>query len=329
MENNNVKDFIIEFFKDAKIDEDKGVLTISEVHKDFEDFIGKKSPYKLVFDFDLHNKHKDSELIMQGSYFLLAIKDYLSDKGLTSLQKININPELSKIRKLGKFKDSDIKQSGFEYLSEMTFMSVYQYLNEKKQSTNKFLFKGRETIDLDIKNLKVQEGNKEEISIIDLNETYKLAKNKLNFCTNREIKNIKPILKEKLDKELERVKEHYHKQIKEKDEELDRCLEKIVGLKNKLKHTYYERDIRILNRLIKESMERLEKLKQKSYRERLRAEEEFHTNDVIEKHVLSIKNKLINTTIYYYPIYEITTTSKEKTKKIMYNPLFDEEKKDH
>ena len=100
MEKDNTKDFIIEFFKSAKINEEKGLLTISEVDKDFENFLGKKSPYKLVFDIELHNKHKDSELIMQGSYFLLAIKDYLSDKGLTSIQKIIINPNFSKEKKL-------------------------------------------------------------------------------------------------------------------------------------------------------------------------------------------------------------------------------------
>src|SRR3989338_3740648 len=97
---NNSKEFILEFFKGSKIKDEKGVLTISEVHKDFEDFIGKKSPYKLVFDFNLHNKFKDSELIVQGSYFLLVIRDYLSDKGQTSLLKINIKPNLLDIKKL-------------------------------------------------------------------------------------------------------------------------------------------------------------------------------------------------------------------------------------
>jgi len=131
----NPKDFILEFFKDCKINDKEGVLTISEVPRDFEEFIGKKTPYKLVFDFNLHAKVKDSELVIQGSYFLLGIRDYLRNKGQTSLLKLDIKPdllELSKNPKLKNYKILEIKPGDYNFLSEFSFLSIYQYLNEKK-----------------------------------------------------------------------------------------------------------------------------------------------------------------------------------------------------
>ena len=76
--------------------------------------------------------------------------------------------------------------------------------------------------------------------------------------------------------------------------------------------------------MIRESEERLEMLKKRSYHERLKIEEEFHIKDEIEKHALSIKNSLINVTIYYYPIFELTTTLNGKKKILSYDPILEE-----
>lgn len=320
------KEFLLEFFKDSRIKDEKGILNISEVPIDFEEFVGKKSPYKFVFDINLHNKVRDSELIMQGSYFLLAIRNYLSDKGQTSLLKINIKPdlkELSKNPKLKKYKILEIKEST-SFLYEFLFLSTYQYLNDKKQSTNSVLIKDKEFLDIDITKFKTQKGNGEDIAVLGPLESYQTAKKILDEKVSKEIKPIKLILKEKLEKELFRVKDHYFKQIKEKDEEVETCANKIKMLQSKLRHTSYERDISILKRMIMESKERLEMLKKKSYRERLRAEEIFHINDEVEKHVLSIKNVLINTTVLYYPVYNVQVSNKGKKVVLKYDPVLDE-----
>ncbi|MCX6741666.1 MAG: hypothetical protein NTX24_00625 [Candidatus Pacearchaeota archaeon] len=320
----NPKDFILEFFKDCKINDKEGVLTISEVPRDFEEFIGKKPPYKLVFDFNLHAKVKDSELVIQGSYFLLGIRDYLRNKGQTSLLKLDIKPdllELSKNPKLKNYKILEIKPGDYNFLSEFSFLSIYQYLNEKKQTIIKFLVKDREILDWDIHKFKTHDGNKEEIPFMDLKEPYNLAKKRLDMWVNKEIKVVKYALNAKLSKELNRIKDHYSKQIKEKDEEVERCKEKIKLLESKLKHTYYDRDINILKRTIQESKARLEMLQKRSYQERLNAEEIFHINDEIEKHALSIKNILINTTLCYYPVYNILILSKGKKISKKYDPV--------
>jgi hypothetical protein len=320
------KELIREFFKEAVIKEEGGMLTISEVWKDFENFIGKPAPYRLVFDIESHNKIPDSELIMQGSYFLLAIRDYLADKGLTSKLRIITRPNLSESKALKKLRVIETREEGFGYFQEFSFHKTYQYLNVKKQSISKYLMNQGEIIDLDIKRFKTQEA-KDEISTMDLEKSYNIAKKRLSADISKEVRTIKPALREKLEGELARVRGHYKKQIKEKDEELARCEEKIKTLRSKLKHTYYDRDIRILNMQIRESEERLEGLKQKSYKKRLEAEESFHITDITEKHVLAIKNHLMNITIYYYPKYRVSAMTGRKKVSLIYDPIFDTVKK--
>ena len=76
--------------------------------------------------------------------------------------------------------------------------------------------------------------------------------------------------------------------------------------------------------MIRESKERLEMLKKKGYKERLLVEEKFHLNDEVEKHVLAIKNNLINITVIYYPVLEIFVSSKGKKKSLKYDPVLRE-----
>lgn len=321
---NNQKEFILEFFKDCKIQEKGGALIINGVPKDFEEFFGKKSPYKLVFDLDSYSKIKDSELVTQGSYLLIAIKDYLSNKGQTSLLKLDIKLELSKKDK--RFKSIKIinsEQETFGFLSEFYFLSIYQYLNEKKQIINKFLLKDEKIIDLNLNKFKISKGNKEKIPNINLKKQYDVVKKKLNLQVSKEMKKVRSTLNIKLEKELSRIKSYYHNQIKEKDEEIEKCEEKIKLLENKVKHTFYDRDIDTFNRMIRESKARLEMLQRKNYKQRLLAEESFHVNDEVEKYVLSIKNNLINSTVYYYPIYKLTILKKGKKSVIKYDPVFD------
>jgi len=291
MKNENTsKKFLLEFFKDSDIEDKEGVLTINNASEDFEKFIGKKSPYKFVFDIYTHNKINNSDLIMQGSYFLLAIRDYLENKGQTSLVKIQAIPSKSVLSKL----------KGERKFYEFSFITTYQYLNDKKQSLNKFFIKDEKILDIDVSKFKTHKGNKEDIKDFDPSEDYQIAKKKLHEKVSAEIKPIKSVLKKKLERELTRIKDHYAKQIKEKDDEVDSCVNKIKLLQSKLRHTSYERDRNIIMRLIRESHERLKMLKKRSYKERLKVEEEFHIKDEVEKHALSIKNTLINITAYYF-----------------------------
>jgi hypothetical protein len=327
--NSDSKNFILEFFKNAKISDKNNVLTITDVASDFEDFLGKKAPYTLVFDFDTHNKVEDSELIMKGSYFLLAIRDYMRMHGQTSLLKMDLTfskPNLKKNIRLGNCILQDVEEkSGYHYFPEFTFLSICQYLNEKQQFTSKIQIKEGQVLSIDTTKLKA--GKKEDLKYVNVDKEYQFARSKLKDLINKEAKDLKSSLREKLEKELKRVKAYYGNQIKEKDEEVERCVDKIKLLESELKHTYYDRDISILKRKIREYGVILEKLKEKDLKTRLKQEEDFHINDEMDKHILSINNTLLNVSIIYYPSLTYSLFLKKdkkhlgKTIELGYDPL--------
>ena len=324
-----IKKFILDFFEGSKIQEQKGVLIIKNAKHDFEEFVGKKAPYRLVFDFEKHNKVENSELITQGSYFLSAIRDYMFDKGQTSLLKLSFPPKKLEIEehvRLGDYELVSVKKDNkYRLFQRFTFLSSCQYLNEKKQFMKDILVKDGKILELDLGKLTV--GRKADIGDVNVNHEYDLAVIRLANIIREETKEIKSSLRKKLRKELERVKAYYSDQIKEKDEEIERCQEKIKSLGSKLRHTFYERDADILKMNIRESKERLEKLKKQGYLKRLKIEEEFHVTDETNKHALLIDNHLMNLSIIYYPLEVLTLTLQgkgvKKSVQMTYDPLFD------
>lgn len=323
------KKFILDFFEGSNIHERNDVLTINDVPSDFEDFVGKKGPYKLVFNFEKHNKVANSELITKGSYFLSSIRDYLLDKGQTSLLKLDIPSKKLDINdyvKFGNCKLIDVKKTkGYGFLPKFTFLSSCQYLNEKKQIIKSIFVKDGKVIDLNLEKLK--EGQKTDIGDVDVSGDYDIAMIKFVNIIKEETKEVKVSLRRKLRNELERIEDYYSSQIKEKDEEIERCKEKIKSFTSKLRHTFYDRDADILKMNIREYKERLEKLKKRSYASRLKAEEKFHIADETNKHALLIDNHLMNTSIIYYPIDVFTLVCKrngvKRSVQLNYDSLFE------
>jgi len=326
---NNTKELMLEFFKGSNIEDKNGVLTINNAPKSFEDFIGKKAPYVLVFDFDKHNKLADSELIVKGSYFLSAIRDYMRTKGQTTLVKMNIKFEEPKIQSigLGNCKIIEVnKKEGYSFIPEFTFLSICQYLNDKKQFMNKIRIKDGNILDMNLG--KLTRGDAADIGEVEVFNEYKAAKIKLQEMISEKTKEIRYNLSIKLEKELKRIKEYYGNQIKESDEEVERCLEKIKLLEAKFKHTYFDREALILKRMIREYNDRLVKLKEQGHKERLKKEELFHVNDELDKYALSVNHSLANINLIYYK--NCTYTLKLKSSKsdsikileIVYDPFF-------
>ena len=330
----NNKDLILEFFKDYKPIKKNNIITIPKASKEFEEIFGKKAPYKLVFSLNKYNVTHGSELITMGSYFLSSMKESMKNKGQTSLIKLNVKIPHSILNNipLGNCSISKSQEKkDYNYLNEFTFFSDYQALNENKQFFKKYLMKDSITLDSDLIKFKILKSNPKEIPSLDLLKPYNLAKNNFKKFVYKDTKDIRIKLKEKLKTELKRIKEYYLNQIKEKDDEIETCKKKINNLKNDFKHTFYERDKNTIKRNIKDSEERLVKLSTKGYKERLKEEEEFHFKDEINKHSLVIENKLVNVTIFYYPIITFTLSltknnSKEISKsiEISYDPLFEE-----
>ncbi|MBR9703876.1 hypothetical protein GOV12_00555 [Candidatus Pacearchaeota archaeon] len=322
MEINNKK-LIKDYFKDYKVIEKNNVLTIPEAPSDFEEIFGMKAPYKLVFSLNNYKIIPNSELITRGSYFLSSIRDSMEGKGQTSLVKLNVKIPLLKVDDLLIGNCSILKKeikNSYKCIIEFTFFSNSHALNEKKQFFKKYLINmyDDEILDIDINKYKFLKSNKDEIPQLDINKQYKIAKNNFLKYLNEDIKDIKIKLKGKLKTEILRIKEYYSHQIKEKDEEILICKNKINNLKKDLKHTTYERDINTIKRNIRDSETRFEMLKKQGYKERLKEEEKFHFKDEIDKHTLIIENKLVNASIYYYPSVKYLLTvgqiGKNKTK---------------
>src|SRR3989338_8954006 len=116
MKNQELFDFSLEFFKSLNCSvsvKDLNRIVVNKVPYDFETFVGKKTPYSLVFDTETHAQVENSELMTKGSYFLKAMRDYMQDKAQTTLLKLNIEveeptKEIKKDLKFGNCKPSDI-----------------------------------------------------------------------------------------------------------------------------------------------------------------------------------------------------------------------------
>jgi hypothetical protein len=329
----NNKKLILEFFKEYTPSEKNGILIIPKAPNEFEEIFGKKAPYKLVFSLNKHNEVKGSEFITQGSYFLSSMKAYMYDKGQTSLIKLNIKTPLKIIDEIKtKQKITKITQSiSYAILPEFTLFSNAHALNERKQVLKSYLIKDKKILDLDLTKFKFLKSDPKELHELDIQKQYHLAKEDFKRYLHDNVKDIKIKLKEKLETELERINVYYANQIKEKDDEIITCKKKIKTLKSNLRHTFYERDADILRRNISESEERCKMLEKRGYKKRLEEEEEFHLRDEINKHALVIENKLVNITIFYYPIttFSLTLekdkkTDKQRTIEVSYDPLFKE-----
>lgn len=332
----SIQEFTLEFFKNlnCKINERKGVFTISNVPRDFETFVGKYSPYILVFDLEKHKEIENSEIMVKGSYILTAIRDYLRNKGQTNLFKLNIkikepSQEIKKDLKFNNCKLGDItKKQVFETLSRFTFFSNCQYLNEKQQFINSIYTMNNKLLDLNLDEYEIIEGNKDEIEVKNTTPEYIIAKFKLSDKIKKDISEMKELLKEKLNKRVNVLRELYRHQIKEKDEELEKYEEKVKISESELEHAYYDNDIKSLKNKIKKYKEYIDRLKKEGYQERLSKEEEFHVQDEIDKHSLIINNNLINISIFYYPSFlfvaQIKKDNTERDLNLSYNPILEE-----
>ena len=329
----DMKKFILDFFKFLKcnIIEKENFIKINKAPKDFEDFLGKEAPYTLVFDQEQLEIIENSELITKGSYFLASIRDYLEDKGQTTILKLMIpivNPD-KEIKKGINFNRCKLikvgEKEGRKYLTKFTFFSSCQYLNEKKQFISPIFITNNNVLNLDLEKYDFQEGDKNDLEIKDLQDSYNVAKDELNNIVKKEIRETKSILNEKLDKELTRLNNLYAKQIDEKDEELEKYEEKVAIFKGQLEHAYYDKDIIALKNNIKKYQDYVECLKKEGYKERLKIKESFYIQDEIDKHGLKIDNNLINLSIIHYPAFMFSLSLKkgeiEKTLKISYDSL--------
>jgi hypothetical protein len=193
------------------------------------------------------------------------------------------------------------KKEIMDYIYRFTFLSEMQYLNNKEQIFNEIYVKGDDVIDINLEGLNILEGSSKDINYKDVDYSYSLAKNFLRHKTKNSVEKLSAKLKDKLEKEISRIMVLYNSQ----EEEIK---EKIEKLKNNLENALKEKDKKKASKIEIEINEFSEKLN-----DRVRiAERDFFIQDEKSKHSINIKNKLINSTIIYYPNYKFNIYIKNK-----------------
>ena len=335
-EEESIKKLAEGFFRSlkCKVNWNEKVLFVENVPENFEKDYGKKGPYSLVFNREDYDKYENSELIAKGSVLLKIIASYLEERGQTTLLKLNFDP---------KFKDLilnnvdlngyDIKsisdKKTYEYIIRFIFLTNFQYLNEREQITSSIYVKNKKIFnEFSLEQYDFSEGKKEELQIKEIKEEYDIAKEKLKEMINEKTKEIVEKLNFSLESAMNRIKSHYLHQIDEFDSEIKRNEETIKALKERLRKGI-EKDINSCEEKIKRLEMNIEKLKHSEERERVEREKDMYIGDEKSKHSLNLNNKLINTSIIYYPVYLIDGSLLNKNKhtkhiNFTFNPLKNE-----
>jgi hypothetical protein len=333
MENNNeiesIKKFSEDFFKNlkAEVKWDKNVLVVSKVPNEFESYFGKASPYKIVFDPN-DVKNSDYEIMTHGSLILKAMTNFLNNRAQMTLLTIPYNPDFKKeILKRFNFGSNyeleNLKVSHKnDYIFRFTFVTIFQYMNEKEQETSTIYIHDNNLIsNFKAEDFPLIEGKKEDITLVDIKSQYAIAKENLKIILDNKRSEISQGLNKALEQAIARIKSHYLEKIYESTDESGKLFEKIKEHEEKLKTASQEESKNLKGKIQKLKIT-IEKLTNQGEKEKLEKEREFFINDEIHKHILDIHNSLVNTTIIYYPIYTINLTlnkNKIKFKPIQFN----------
>src|SRR3989344_535872 len=234
-----IKQFTLDFFKNIKctLTWEGQLLVITAIPSDFEEFIGKKGPYHLSFEPSLSHPH--AEVLTKGSYLLKSMATYLESKGQTTLTRLcfDIDP-ISEIKKRYKLSNVSIanvtRKNTFNTILRVTFMTTFQYLNEKEQVMQNVSTENGEVIELDLAKYIVKDGKKDDVNVSNVETEYASAKEYLRKRLQDKVVEISSSLKIKLDKELTRIKQHYGQQCKELDDSLARQKAQIQELQQQL-----------------------------------------------------------------------------------------------
>ena len=329
MPEDKLGDLVYRFFEAFKcnVKWNDGVLHIENVPKDFEKFFGKRSPYYFSFD----PKLKKGELITKASYLIKIINDYMDNKAETTLLKINFEPNLkNEIQSKFLLRNCKIsslsKKEEMEFFIRFTFLTTIQYLNEKEQITTSIYLSNNKIINLNDSSFNLIDGKKRDISkILNIEEqiesNYDIAKGKVQKISKPDIQKITDSLNEKLNKEIDRINKHLNKEISEIEKRLDKHQEKIRKLQTKYEKTGDKSILEKRNKI----EEKVFEIHNSTDLKKLKKDQELLIQNEIRKHGINIKNKIINTSIIYYPIFKLQiffkTPKAGKIMEIFYDPL--------
>jgi hypothetical protein len=300
-----IKSFTLEFFKNLKcnITQNGDILIIEDVPKSFEDLYGKAAPYKISFS----GKIEGTEFVGKGSQFLTAMTKYLEGAGKTTLLKIDFNVDpMKEIEKTLSLKNCKIdnltKKHKNNFFSRFTFMTTFRYLNESEQVINEIYVHNGKIVNGDLSGYTILEGDSDESSSKNIEKDYSIARESLKDSLKDKTNKIGEILGSRLEKEIERIREHYKNLLGEMGGDLGGQLEKIKEAELQLRVAEGE-ELGVLRDRVDRLKKSLLKMGDDDAKSRVLKEQEFTIKDATHKHSLNIDNKLVNTTVIYYPVF--------------------------
>ncbi len=297
-------EFVLNFFKKlgCQISCDDGIYLVSNVPRSFEDCYGKVAPYKVTFD-----NTKEGEIISSGSPIVRAINNYLESAGKTTLLKIDFNVDpLERIKKVFSFKnceiDSIVKKHKNRFFSRFSFLSEFQYTNEKEQVFNEVYIYNGKVVDGDLSGYKVVEGSDVKFDRDEVKGDYGVAVNCLKALLGDKKRAIVSNIGDLLEKEIFRINEHYDVQLSELGGDLNKQLSRMGELELELR-TCEDSDRSEVRGKIQRIHKMLSKKGDDDAKTKILKEKEFTLRDAQQKFSLAVGNKLINTTMIYYPVF--------------------------
>lgn len=311
----NLIDFFIKFFKSigSEVKQDGNFLIISNIPANFEKFSGKRGPYMLSF-----NGEKEGYEVVSPNYYLIkTIKEFLEGRGETTLLKINFAIDFKdEIPKRIPFLNSEIKNisktTRNNFIFKFSFITTFQYMNEKENMINHIFVQDNKIIPFS-EALDLVEGNKRDFMEVNADKEYSLAKEELKKVVLPKTEELKIKLSGQLNSEISRIQQHYENNLSEIEAQ-EKSLKKQIETNKEDKEK------------TKKLAKAMETLKQENNKKKITDEEEEFIQKEIRKHGLKIDSKLLNTTIIYFPIYNLNLTleiekNNYKMIELIYDPL--------
>lgn len=324
--------FVVGFFRNLKCEVRKegDILVVENVPKSFEEVFGKASPYKFSFGKEVNGVIN----VTKQGYLLSTISKFLENTGKTSVLRIDFGDEENLIEKLKKridFGNLEIfnisKKYKNDFFYRFTFKTFFHYLNESEQVVNEIYVYKDNVINGDLKGYTVIDFKGENVSGEILNKNYKLAVEEVKKNSSSKIEEIGKVLEGKLDEEIKRIEEHYNHLINELGGDLGDKLDKIKRLELELRTCEESEKEKIKSRLDK-IRKTLVNVGNDSSKEKIIKEKDFTIKDVMHKYSLNVENKLLNTTVIYYPVYSFVLSLRFgrafRDFEILFNPLTNE-----
>lgn len=313
----DVKQILMSFFQSIKanVSENNESVVVKNISEKAQKIFGLLDSMEINF-----TNNGKGVFIDSNSDLYKKIKNYLRTNPSKTLLKIDFEFP-SNIREKIPLRNCSIdkieKKHENNYFSKFTILTTFRYLNKTEQVLNDlFVFEGK-IIGGDLDDYNVQEGSVDEASTEHLAKDYDVAKEKLKELLQAKVQQISSSLNEDLDSECNRIEEHYGKLIKEAELNKSRLIERMDDARK-------DGDLD----KVKKIEETLKSLEERGELQRIILEKDSVVKNEKMKYSLDVENKLVNTTVIYYPIFKIYLLLNEagftKRLEVVYDPLKDE-----